>query len=535
MPSGSWTRATSAPSPNRRRPDRRRVKGKNLFIISCYQLLDSCKIPSEAAQAAGKSMGWKTTIVDGGLDAGKESDGIKQAISAHADAIILAGVDCAPVQASMQQARQAGIKVVGLYSFDCDDKSIANAGAPLFDYIQRVGELGSADAAISYGNIKAAYAIAKLQGKVVAIDTTSPNHTVLQYVSKGFRQEMARCKTCKIATTVSFTDEDVLSGKLKDTLVTTLQSYPKTNTIQVAIDPVFQIAVSPALANKPNIITLGGEGVPANMDLIRSGKETMAMAVPHEWAGYLGVDAVNRLLAGEKPAQIPNEGFGYQIIDKDHNIPPTGPYLPLNMKTQKPVELQGRVPQGLGRPVTAVEPDERRSFRLPAGMRHSACGRVSKTYGLAKALDDISFEMIRGKVARAARRQRVRQVDAHQDPGRRRHRGLRWPRRSIGEERIEAASMTPDHARDLGLRFVHQDLGVFTDLTVAENMAIGAGFPTGPMGNIRWKQVERNTASCSTGTTSVLGPTRCCTTSARLTGRWWPSLGRCRTPATTGR
>ena len=53
--------------------------------------------------------------------------------------------------------------------------------------------------------------------------------------------------------------------------------------------------------------------------------------------------------------------------------------------------------------------------------------------------------------------------------------------------------MTPDHARDLGLRFVHQDLGVFTDLTVAENMAIGAGFPTGPVGNIRWKKVERNT------------------------------------------
>jgi len=53
--------------------------------------------------------------------------------------------------------------------------------------------------------------------------------------------------------------------------------------------------------------------------------------------------------------------------------------------------------------------------------------------------------------------------------------------------------MTPEHARDLGLRFVHQHLGVFTDLPVAENMAIGAGFPTGPMGNIHWKQVDRNT------------------------------------------
>jgi len=284
------------------------VKGKKLFVISCYQLLDSCKLPSDSAQAAGK-------------------------------AIIFSCIDCAPIQASLQQAKQAGIKLVGLYSFDCDDKSIGNPGAPLFDYIQRVGALGSADSAISYGEIKAAYAISKLKGKVVAINTTSPNHSVLQYVAQGFKQQMAKCKTCRIATTVSFTDEDVLSGKLKDTLVTTLQSYPQTNVIQVAIDPVFQIAVSPALANKPQIMTLG-EGVPANMDLIRSGKETMAMAVPHEWAGYLGVDAVNRLLSGAKPSKIPNEGFGYQIIDKDHNVPPTGPYLPLNMKTLKPVDFK---------------------------------------------------------------------------------------------------------------------------------------------------------------------------------------------------
>jgi ribose transport system substrate-binding protein len=52
------------------------------------------------------------------------------------------------------------------------------------------------------------------------------------------------------------------------------------------------------------------------------------------------VDAANRLLAGEKPAQIPNEGFGYQIIDKDHNVPPSGPYVPLNMKTKKPVDFK---------------------------------------------------------------------------------------------------------------------------------------------------------------------------------------------------
>ena len=39
--------------------------------------------------------------------------------------------------------------------------------------------------------------------------------------------------------------------------------------------------------------------------------------------------------------------------------------------------------------------------------------------------------------------------------------------------------LPPTAARDLGLRFVHQDLGLFADLTVAENMALGTSFPTG--------------------------------------------------------
>src|SRR5205807_4873237 len=36
----------------------------------------------------------------------------------------------------------------------------------------------------------------------------------------------------------------------------------------------------------------------------------------------------------------------------------------------------------------------------------------------------------------------------------------------------------PERAFAAGLRFVHQNPGVFLDLTVAENLAVGAGFPT---------------------------------------------------------
>ena len=61
----------------------------------------------------------------------------------------------------------------------------------------------------------------------------------------------------------------------------------------------------------------------------------------------------------------------------------------------------------------------------------------------------------------------------------------------IGAEEHEAAHMRPKLARDLGVRVVHQDLALFPDLTVAENMLLGAGLPLSSAGTIRWGELRR--------------------------------------------
>ncbi|WP_169988502.1 sugar ABC transporter ATP-binding protein [Microbispora sp. H10836] len=61
----------------------------------------------------------------------------------------------------------------------------------------------------------------------------------------------------------------------------------------------------------------------------------------------------------------------------------------------------------------------------------------------------------------------------------------------VGDETIDADKMTPAQAHRLGIRVVHQDLAVFPELTVAENLAIDSRFETGFAGRIRWSKQHR--------------------------------------------
>jgi ABC-type sugar transport system ATPase subunit len=51
---------------------------------------------------------------------------------------------------------------------------------------------------------------------------------------------------------------------------------------------------------------------------------------------------------------------------------------------------------------------------------------------------------------------------------------------------VAAGKWTPHDARAAHLRFVHQDLGLFADLSVVDNLCIGAGYPTSTVGRVRW-------------------------------------------------
>jgi ribose transport system ATP-binding protein len=61
----------------------------------------------------------------------------------------------------------------------------------------------------------------------------------------------------------------------------------------------------------------------------------------------------------------------------------------------------------------------------------------------------------------------------------------------VGDVDIDATQAQPTVSHSVGIRVVHQDLAVFPDLTVAENIMLGAEYPTTRLGRIRWRELRR--------------------------------------------
>ncbi|HET6817132.1 MAG TPA: sugar ABC transporter ATP-binding protein [Mycobacteriales bacterium] len=117
---------------------------------------------------------------------------------------------------------------------------------------------------------------------------------------------------------------------------------------------------------------------------------------------------------------------------------------------------------------------------------------LSKTYSGTLALDSLDLELRRGEIhallgGNGSGKSTTIKILAGvvpPDPG-----GVL----SINGEDIPAEAWSPARAHAAGLRFVHQQPAVFPDLTVAENLAIGAQFPRGLGGRIDWSMLNART------------------------------------------
>jgi len=308
---------------------RKPTPGKKVVVISGGESALSSSVPSDAAMAAGKAAGWDMQLYDQKLNPANGTALINQALAAGAEGIILDATDCPLAKTALQAAKAKGVKVVPIYAFDCNDP-IFGGGEALFSGITNYGAKAK-DIDLftqSYGADQADAIISATEGKAKVILFNDTEFTVLKYTAKGFTDEMAKCTGCSIVATVDFKAAE-LGPALQQKAASILLQHPEANAVKIPYTAAALLGISAAVAassHASSLYVMGGEGFGPELDLIRAKKGVSAVnVISSEWVGWSAIDTLNSLFLGQQPA---DSGIGWTLADADHNIPPTGEFVP---------------------------------------------------------------------------------------------------------------------------------------------------------------------------------------------------------------
>ncbi len=305
----------SAPTP---------VTGKKIWVITLASASPSVANVAQGVTDAGNLLGWETTVFDGAGSPTAWNDGIRQAIAAGADGIVLDIIECQPVQATLQQAKDAGIKIYGVVGNDCDIPEVG--GEAMFDGGTFMATPGGPAAMTQETATARAAWVAHVGGENARImEMTEPDYMGVTIASVAFHEALASiCSGCTISE-VPFNLTDLYGPELRAKTEAGLLQNPDANVVTFPYDTALVLGGAAAITGSgraADLHVLGGECLAPNVELIRAGGgQDACVALPYPWMGWAAVDGLNRIFQGEADV---DSGIGTQLIDKDHNLPAEG-------------------------------------------------------------------------------------------------------------------------------------------------------------------------------------------------------------------
>jgi ribose transport system substrate-binding protein len=272
--------------------------GKSITILTCGSTGITCVRVANGAAAAAEALGWDADVVDGQSQPTVWNSALNTAIAQGTDAIVLAAVPPAAVARAMDVAKKKQIPVISILNSESLDLV---SGAVDHD----------------------AKALGKLLADVVAVESEGDAHMLLlendEFPSLAvrygaFEEELeAVCAGCSIDSRQQFTLA-LVAQRLGGTVSSTLATHPDIDYVVQpfdAITPFTQQGIR-AANSKAQIIGVGAD--PPSVQAIGDGSEAASVGTPAEWMGWMGVDALVRIGAGQP---VPDYTVPMRVITKE--------------------------------------------------------------------------------------------------------------------------------------------------------------------------------------------------------------------------
>lgn len=335
-----WTKTNDGPLPT---SSPKPQSGKKVWVISCGQASISCKAAADAAMTAGKLLSWDMTLYDGKLSVQGWTAGVQAAVAAHADGVVLDFMECPLLKQPLTDAKKAGIKVVGISSFDCNDPNYGSAGTESLFSVQPkfAPEISNTDDLWeSYGKVVADWLLSKAGSEGNFVTPQATDVLASKLAAVGFAAEVkAHCPSCKLHP-VPYTLDDYATGKLKSNFEAMLNTNRDINGATSLGSSQMINSVGPALANLPTsrrdaLYVMTGEGTQPMIAAAQQGKfAQVGVGAPYEWWSWLTMDSLNREFAGQ-PQVSSGAGLGMWTVNPNVNInaekqsyePPASDYI----------------------------------------------------------------------------------------------------------------------------------------------------------------------------------------------------------------
>lgn len=271
-----------------------KLSGKTIFVESVDQRVPTLAQAVNGIQAAAKVVDVKVTVFDAQAAVPRMLQGIRQAISAKASAIILVGIPITIVRSELATTKIPSIEVL-------DNDPIAGAsgqGAGLHVYAT------SSPSYTEAGQLLAYKAILDTNGKADAVvfkSTSGADPSVP--TANGIEQVLKQCSGC------TFTSNDTplqdWSTQLAPLAQNEIRRNPNVNYLLPVFDGMGLFVVSgvrEAVASG-HVKVVAFNGVPAALALVQ--KNDIMVADPGQsnlWTGWHAVDQAMRGMLGLRPA-----------------------------------------------------------------------------------------------------------------------------------------------------------------------------------------------------------------------------------------